>query len=327
MQQDAPPDAPEPNGKTDWAAVERDYRTGKYTNRQIAEVHGCSHTQVGRRATQYGWTKPGESPKEPKAKAPQRTKDRAPERTSDAPATHQEERTSEVASALARQGATESGRPLNHIEEAFVTEYLRNGMNGTAAWMAIHPGANPDYAHVYAGRLVRKRSVADRIDSERQRVAKLHQMTRNDLLNEFLAIVRADPNELTQMRAVACSACWPDQPRRGRWTEPDADCPECQGEGNAVPWIADTRKLSHEARALFAGIQITKDGVKVLMHDKHAALVSIARILGAFEKDNAQKRPELSEALSAFVAQIHDEGAGRLKFAPRPTAPAPRVEH
>lgn len=241
-----------------------------------------------------------------------------------------EESKGTAAMLLARNAKTDPKRPerpLTMIEESFIAEYLRNGLNGTAAWMFTHPGCSPDAAAVAASQAIRRPKVAARLAAERDRLAKKHDMTRDQLLMEFLAIVRADPNELTQMRAVACEACWPDQPRRGRWTEPDADCPECQGEGHSVPWIADTRKLSHEARALYAGIQITKDGVKVLMHDKTAALVSIARILGAFEKDNAQKRPELSEALAQFVAQIHDEGAGRLKFAPRATATAVKVQH
>lgn len=48
------PDAP-PAGKTDWDAVERDYRTGKFTSRELAAMHGCSHTQVTRRAKAGNW--------------------------------------------------------------------------------------------------------------------------------------------------------------------------------------------------------------------------------------------------------------------------------
>ena len=101
------------------------------------------------------------------------------------------------------------------------------------------------------------------------------------------------------------------------------------GEGNSVPWFSDTRKLSPEARALFAGVKISKDGATILTHDKMAALVNIGKILGAYEKDNKQKAPELTEALAQFIGQLHGEGAGRLQFT-GPRAPAvtpPKVQH
>lgn len=232
-------------------------------------------------------------------------------------------------SLLARQPAADLSQPIpatTPMEESFITEYLRNGMNGTAAWIFTHPGCSPDLAASYASALIRKPRVAERIASERRRLAQQHEMTRDQLLAEFLAIVRANPNELTQMRCVACSTCWPGEERKGRWVDPDPECPECMGEGNTVPWFADTRKLSPEALALFAGVKLTNSGVTILQHDKMTALVNIGKILGAYEKDNAQKRPELSEAIAAFVGELHQQGAGRLPFAHRPQ-PSNKVQH
>lgn len=216
-----------------------------------------------------------------------------------------------AAQLLARKGApdrtTDRDPPLTWNEEAFVTEYMRNGQNGTAAWIFVHPGTLPHLAANYAYRLVRKGEVARRIKAEQMRLAKRHELTREQLLNEFLAIARADPNELVQMRAVACQHCWAGASNgKGQWTEPDPDCQDCCGEGHAVPWIADTRKLSHEARALYAGIQQTKDGIKVLMHDKVAALTAAGRIIGAFEKDNEQKNKGVAEAAREFFAELQN---------------------
>lgn len=42
--------------KTDWEAVERDYRTGKFTLRELAEKHKANHSLIGRNAKQKGWT-------------------------------------------------------------------------------------------------------------------------------------------------------------------------------------------------------------------------------------------------------------------------------
>lgn len=318
----APDDAPDnqPAKRTDWKAVERDYLTGKYTSRELAAMHGCSHTQVSRRAKLGGWLRmaPGKPQAAPRAPAPAP----APTATS-----------STSAQLLARPGAldpTRPEKPLGAVEEAFLTEYMRNGLNGTAAWMFTHPGCNADTAAVAASIAIRRPRIAARLAAERQRMAAQHEMSRDQLLGEFLAIVRADPNELMQMRAVACSDCWPKDPgsRKGRWVDPDPECGTCMGEGNSVPWFNDTRKLSPDARALFAGVKLTKDGATILTHDKMAALVNIGKILGAYEKDNKQKQPELTEALTQFVGQLHADGAGRLKFTPRAPGPTqPKVQH
>ncbi|WP_159271997.1 hypothetical protein [Variovorax boronicumulans] len=50
---------PAPEGKrprTDWDAVERDYRTGHFTNRELGLKFDLHHTAVGRKARKEGWT-------------------------------------------------------------------------------------------------------------------------------------------------------------------------------------------------------------------------------------------------------------------------------
>lgn len=234
-----------------------------------------------------------------------------------------------AAQLLARSGvpdAPQRSRPFTNLEEAFFTEYLRNGQNGTAAWIFVHPGTKPDVAATLAWRLLRKVEAKERIAAERARLTKKQELSREQLLAEFLAIARADPNELVQMRAVACQRCWGGEPRTGQWTEPDPDCNDCGGEGHAVPWIADTRKLSPEARALYAGIQQTKEGIKVLMHDKVAALTAAGRIIGAFEKDNEQKTKGVAEAAREFFALLQNRRLPIAKTAAAPPAP-PAASH
>lgn len=41
----------------DWEAVERDYRTGAFTDRQLGTKHGCSHTAIQKRAKVGEWKK------------------------------------------------------------------------------------------------------------------------------------------------------------------------------------------------------------------------------------------------------------------------------
>lgn len=41
----------------DWEAIEREYRLGQLTVREIARQHSVSHTSVTRRAEKYGWAR------------------------------------------------------------------------------------------------------------------------------------------------------------------------------------------------------------------------------------------------------------------------------
>jgi hypothetical protein len=40
----------------DWEAVEREYRAGQLSTREIGRIHGVSHTAVSKRAKKEGWT-------------------------------------------------------------------------------------------------------------------------------------------------------------------------------------------------------------------------------------------------------------------------------
>lgn len=50
------PSKPAPR-RTDWEAIERDYRTGRFTLRELELRHGRSASQICRRAQGEGWTK------------------------------------------------------------------------------------------------------------------------------------------------------------------------------------------------------------------------------------------------------------------------------
>jgi hypothetical protein len=103
--------------------------------------------------------------------------------------------------------------------------------------------------------------------------------------------------------------------------EPHPDCPECLGAGRGRTFIKDTRNLSPQAAALYAGIKETEKGIEVKMHSKLDAAEKIARHLGIYEKDNEQKGKGLGDMLTAFAAGIHSRQGGRLPIAaPKATA-------
>jgi hypothetical protein len=49
-------EAPVKRKRTDWEAVERDYRTGKYTLRELEAKHGANNGLIARKSKKEGWT-------------------------------------------------------------------------------------------------------------------------------------------------------------------------------------------------------------------------------------------------------------------------------
>lgn len=47
---------PEKRRSVDWDAVERDFRTGKFTLRELAVAHHVSHQAIGKKAEKMAWT-------------------------------------------------------------------------------------------------------------------------------------------------------------------------------------------------------------------------------------------------------------------------------
>lgn len=62
--------------------------------------------------------------------------------------------------------------------------------------------------------------------------------------------------------------------------EPHETCPRCEGLGHTVTIIADSDKVSPDARKLFAGVKKTKDGLEIKTRDQDAALLNLAKYLG-----------------------------------------------
>ena len=65
-----------------------------------------------------------------------------------------------------------------------------------------------------------------------------------------------------------------------RLAPPSPDCPQCEGEGLEDVRVADIRTLSGPARRMYNGIQVTKDGMKVMMRDKDSARALLAQHAG-----------------------------------------------
>ncbi|WP_454731493.1 MULTISPECIES: terminase small subunit [Cupriavidus] len=205
---------------------------------------------------------------------------------------------------------------LTEKQLRFVDEYIVD-LNGTQA--AIRAGYSTRTARTIAAENLTKPALVAAIQAAMDARSERTQITADQVLKRWHQIAFADANDLIEYRRVCCRNChgvdhhyqWVDEAEYQRVctgllaeadpegpppalptdaggygfnakADPHEDCPECNGEGHGVPFIHDTRKLKPTARALYAGVKLTKDGIEVKMQDQSKALENIARHLKMF---------------------------------------------
>lgn len=194
---------------------------------------------------------------------------------------------------------------LTPKQRRFVNEYCVDE-NATQAY--IRAGYSPEGAGPSAHALLKNPKVKDAIAERMEECAVAASVTPEMVLREWAKIAFADPNELVNVRRTCCRHCH-GFGHQYQWTEaefsaavdkavdsgkpapegmggfgfdlnadPAPDCPECGGDGVAQVYVADTRKLKRHP--LYAGAEQTRNGIKVNMRDKDAALFNLSRYLG-----------------------------------------------
>lgn len=214
-------------------------------------------------------------------------------------------------------------------QQKFVDECVRHGDIVEAYRVAYDPPQEWPVGKVASEAwLVRHTAVIRDAIKHRERLRdKAKELTVQDALGMFLEIVEADPRELIGLRVGACRHCW-GQGHAYHWREreylealdackdgdplppcggldydhtaaPNADCPDCRGEGVERIVPRDTDHLTPGAAKLYGGVKQTKDGLQILLADRMKALENVTRILGGF-KD--QTNVKMSGAIGAMVA-------------------------
>lgn len=96
--------------------------------------------------------------------------------------------------------------------------------------------------------------------------------------------------------------------------EPVDNCPECFGQGVAEPFIKDTRELTPEAKMLYRGVKVTKDGLQVLTADQDAMLRLLAEHAGLLrrkvELTGKDGGPLKHTAISGILDEIDGSDTG-----------------
>ena len=179
--------------------------------------------------------------------------------------------------------AEAGARPFTPKVQRFIDEYLID-MNGSAAYKRAGYAAKGNSAEVNARRLLRNAQVMLEIARRRDATAAKLEISREEALQEAWNIVKADANDLIEYRRFACLKCYPDAHDYDQ-RDPTPGCDGCNGDGVPNVLVKDTRRLNPQARALYAGVKITKEGIEIKMHSKLDALEKVFKHLGLYEAD------------------------------------------
>lgn len=196
---------------------------------------------------------------------------------------------------------------LTPKQRRFVNEYC---VDENATQAALRAGCPEASAHVTACRWLKEAKIQEAIKERMEEVAYAAGITPEWVVGQWAKIAHADPNDIVQIRRTCCRHCH-GFGHQYQWTEaeysaavdkavdsgkpapdgmggfgfdpnaePHPDCPECGGLGIEDVHVADTRKLRGAARVLYAGAERTRNGIKINMRDKDAAVANLARYLG-----------------------------------------------
>jgi phage terminase small subunit len=231
---------------------------------------------------------------------------------------------------------------LNDKQARFVEEYL---LDLNAKQAAIRAGYSRRTAEAQGSRLLSHVKVAAAIAAAQSARSERTDITADMVLQHWWAIGTANANDLIELRRVCCRHCygidfeyqWVDatefdtaikvaamvenaDPRTfptddggygfNKTLIPHRDCPSCFGEGHETVFAHDTRQLRGAARLLYAGVEITRDGMKIKMRDQDKAMENVAKHLGMF-KEKIEVEP--GENLAALIASRRARAMARTR--------------
>lgn len=195
-------------------------------------------------------------------------------------------------------------------------------------------------------------NIARAIAHGRQEVVQSIALGHSDLVRLWSEAITTDRNELHELRRVPCRYCWsPNGEYQERKSErdmrhrahqellkttpekewkrippfddmggtgyttkkpPNADCTNCDGDGEERVYLHDTRRLSPAARALFEGIDVKNGAPVIKTRSRDTAEDRLAKHYGMFIDRSLVLTAQLQpKTLAEFYGQL-----------PRPTPAA-----
>ncbi|MGS7189319.1 terminase small subunit [Enterobacter cloacae subsp. dissolvens] len=306
--------------ETDWGAIRREYETDGTSARELGRKYEISHTAINKKVREEGWvkgekkdstkkvstkkvstkkmeTKKVETPKLETGKS-QRLSD---DRVSDAEVDYQSEDVDDL-------GFEPRDFGLSDQQALFVFWYVRT-KNRVEAYKKAGYKCEGKNLHFGAAQIYRNIKVSRAIKALTKRMRQRYTADLDEIVDQLVAITRADPNLVSQYRRVNCRFCWGEE-NKYQWrdeseyeaalskaaengkpppedggtgfidnADPNPDCPRCHGEGKGQMIINDTRDLEGDELMYYLGVKQTKNGLEVLTESKQAARAALIRIL------------------------------------------------
>lgn len=317
--------------KPDEKAIERDFCAGVLSQQDVADKYGITFKALRYMAEKKGWVRKKLTAAEKKmlgARQGQKTgakkKESCPKnvapKTAPKVAQLRDERVSNRDEEILLEeiddlGFDPSEFGLTGKQSLFVYWYILTRDRITAYRKA---GYKCEGSNVYpaASQIYRNINVAKAIREMEKRVSQRYTANLDELVNQLVAITRADPNQVSQYRRVNCRYCWGEDhryqyrdddeydraekkaakdgkspPEYGGVgfisnVDPNPECPRCNGEGVGEIKLGDTRDLSGDERAYYLGVKQTKNGIEVITESKQAARAMLLRILEVRKDDD-----------------------------------------
>lgn len=171
---------------------------------------------------------------------------------------------------------------LNEKQKRFVEEYLVD-LNATQA--AIRAGYSKKTAYSMGQRLLKKVEIQAAIQGAIENRAKRTEITQDRVLTELARVAFASGADFARVVTLEL----PQDPITGK-----------SRKVQAVE-LTDTDELPPEKRAAIAGIEETKNGIKVSSYDKVHALELLGKHLGMFDGKNGQESGKENNLLKAIA--------------------------
>jgi phage terminase small subunit len=176
----------------------------------------------------------------------------------------------------------DEGIMLTHRQSRFVFEYMKDFVASKAY---IRAGYSESGAGSGGCKLLENPEILAAIEEQREVLASVACLTPEWVLHQWMQIAAADPSDIVAVVQRRCENCWaiPDA-----GLPPNPACETCHGDGVKHVRITDTRSLKGGARLLYNGAVQTRDGIKVLLRDREAALKNLADYLGMLNKSKGE---------------------------------------
>ncbi|HHL2710457.1 TPA: terminase small subunit [Yersinia enterocolitica] len=297
--------------KPDWETIKREYCAGQLSIQAVANQFGVAKSTLMDMARKQGWErtkKPTKKSQQIPSKSSVQNKNSRTDGREHARSEKQSETTSKEDDTELSINPDEYG--LTAREASFVHWFVISGSRVEAYRKSGFEGVG-NTAYVGASRLYRKDKIRRAIRDLESRKTKRYQADLDEVIDQLVAIIKADPNEVAQFRRVNCRYCWGENhqylwrdidefdkaaakatddgkaaPEYGGLgfianIDPNPECPRCNGEGEGEVFIPDTRDHQGPERQFFAGVKETKFGIEILTEDKKAARAMLVQILTA----------------------------------------------